>query len=78
MFDAMGDVVLEDLLFNAPQGGADGRDLRHDVDAVAVLVDHLREATDLSFDPPEPFFARILDGFLHPPYIPPAGTRFKR
>lgn len=65
MFDAMGDVVLKDLLLDAPQRGADRGDLRHDVDAVAVLVDHLGEAADLAFDPAKAFFAGCLDVVPH-------------
>src|SRR5947209_4156561 len=40
VFDAMADVIAQYLLLQPPQGGADRRDLRHDIDAVAVLVHH--------------------------------------
>ena len=45
VLDAMGDVLSQDLLLDAPQRGADGGDLCDDVDAVAILLDHAGEAT---------------------------------
>ena len=77
MLDAMRDVVAQDLLLDAAQGGAHRRDLRDNVDAVAILVDHLREAADLTFDPAQPFLARCLDVFSHTAYIPLQGMGFK-
>ena len=53
MLDAMADVLPENFLFEAPQRGAGRRDLRHDVDAVAIVLDHAGEAANLSFDPVE-------------------------
>jgi hypothetical protein len=37
---AVPDVIAEDFLFCLAEGGPDGGDQRHDVDAVSVLVDH--------------------------------------
>ena len=48
---AMGDVITEDFLLEAPQGCTHGRDLRNDVDAIAVLVNHAGKAAHLPFDP---------------------------
>jgi hypothetical protein len=77
MLDAMGDVVLQDLLFDPPQRGAHRRDLRDDVDAVAVLVDHFREAADLALDPAQAFLQDALMSFRMPPIYPPQGIGFK-
>ena len=38
VLDAMGDVVLQNLFLDPAQRGAHRRDLRHDVDAVAILL----------------------------------------
>src|ERR1043166_1725867 len=69
MLDAVGDVIPQYLLLDAPERGADGGNLRHDVDAVAVLIDHLREAADLALDPAEAFLNGSLDVLAHGPYI---------
>ena len=58
VLDAMGDVVAQDLLLDAAQRGAHRGDLRHDVDAVAVLLDHAGEAAHLAFDAAQPLQAR--------------------
>src|SRR5438105_2366895 len=77
MLDAMGDVVLQHFLLDASQRGAHRRDLRDDVDAVAVLVDHLREAANLALDPAQPLVTGRLDVFPHSAYIPLQGIGFK-
>lgn len=50
VFDAMADVVAKNFLFEPAQRGADRGDLRHDVDAVAILFDHAGKSADLSLD----------------------------
>src|SRR5690606_41041052 len=65
MLDAMGAVVPEDLLLDPSQRGPDGRDLRHDVNAVAVLLDHARQAAHLPLDPPQPLQTGLLRIILH-------------
>src|SRR5215475_9815637 len=72
-FDAMGDVVAQDFLLHAPKRGAHRRNLRHDVDAVAVLVDHAGDAAHLALDPAQALGAGRLDVFAHARYIPPQG-----
>src|SRR5262249_37743226 len=57
-FDAMGDVVAQDFLLHAPKRGAHRRNLRHDVDAIAVLVDHAGDAAHLALDPAQALGAR--------------------
>jgi hypothetical protein len=65
VLDAMRDVIPQDFFLGAAQGGTHRRDLRDDVDAVAILVDHARQAANLTFDAAETFFDRRLDVFLH-------------
>src|SRR5215813_4388895 len=77
MLDAMGDMVAQHLLLDAAERGAHGRDLRDDVDAVAVLVDHFRQAANLALDPAEALLNRCLDVFSHVAYIPLRGIGFK-
>lgn len=75
MLDAVTDMIAEKLILDAAQRRADGGDLRDDVDAVAVVLDHAAEAADLSFDPGQSFQARALCAGLHGPCIPQRGTR---
>lgn len=49
----MAQVVAHELATYAPQGFLRGRDLHHDVCAVAVFLDHFLETTDLPFDAAE-------------------------
>jgi hypothetical protein len=51
-------VVAQDRLLHAPECGAHGCDLRDDIDAVAVLLDHASEAAHLTLNAVEAFEAR--------------------
>lgn len=73
VLDAVADVVPEDFFLQSPQGGTNGADLGHDIDAVAVLVQHAGEAADLTFDPTEPLLARSLDVISHAAIYTPTG-----
>jgi len=53
VLDTVRDVLSQDLLLDTPQRGAHRRDLRDDVDAVAVIFNHAREAPHLAFDAAE-------------------------
>ena len=55
MLDAMGHVIAEDFLFDATQRRANRGNLRDDIDAIAVLVDHAGETADLAFYSAETF-----------------------
>src|SRR5215472_12245401 len=77
MLDAMGDVVAQYLFLDAAERGANRRNLRHDVDAIAILLDHLREAANLALDPAEAFLNGCLDVPAHADYIPLQGIGFK-
>src|SRR6266446_5683467 len=71
VLDAMRHVVPQHFLLDAPKRGPHRRDLGDDVDAIAVLVDHLGEAADLALDPAETLLTGCLDVFSHAAYIPP-------
>jgi REP element-mobilizing transposase RayT len=58
--DAVADVLVEDLEGERLEGGVDGADLRQDVDAVAVVLQHLLDPAHLPLDPVEPLDERLL------------------
>ncbi len=64
----MSDVIAQHLLFHFVQGGANRVNLREDVYAIAILVDHAHQAADLALDALEPREnrppGRILQGRL--------------
>src|SRR5262245_23107641 len=60
--DAVIDVVVEDLEGQALERGVDGGDLREDVDAVAILLEHPLDAAHLPLDAMEPADESILVG----------------
>src|SRR5579883_2191514 len=74
----MGDMIGQNFILGAAQGGAHGRKLGHDVDTVALLLDHAREPAHLALDPPEPLKHRSLGIGPHGLYIPLGGSGFKR
>jgi hypothetical protein len=53
MLDTVADMVLEDFLLNPPQRGAHRGDLRDDVDAIAVTLDHASDPAHLALDAAE-------------------------
>ena len=55
MFDAMGNVVAQNFFFDFAQGGTNGGNLRHDVDAIAVVFKHFRKPANLTFDAAKAF-----------------------
>ena len=73
VLDAMRDVIAQDFLLDPAQRSAHGADLRHDVDAIAVVLDHAGEAPHLAFDAVEPLERRRLAVLCHDVYIPPGG-----
>src|SRR6202022_2016392 len=77
VFDAMRHVISEHLFLDAPERGTHGRDLRDDIDAIAVLVDHFGQAADLALDPAQAFLTGCLDVFSHAAYIPLLGMGCK-
>jgi hypothetical protein len=77
VFDAMRHVILQHFFLDAPQRGPHRGNLGDDVDAVAIVVNHLGQAADLAFDPAETLLAGCLDVFSHPAYIPLLGMGCK-
>ena len=65
MLYAMGDVIAQDFLFDTSQSRARGRNLRDEVNAIAILVDHLRKTANLAFNAIEASFTRTLDVLAH-------------
>lgn len=55
MLHAMSHVIPQHFLFEFAQRGAHRGNLRDNIDAVAVLADHARDAAYLTFDAPETF-----------------------
>ena len=51
------DMVAKNFLFETPQSSTHRRDLRYDVDAISVLLDHSGESSDLPLDSDEALFA---------------------
>src|SRR5712692_3237103 len=55
-------VIREQEQGDALEGGLDRADLCQDINAVAVLFDHLGDASDLTLDPAQPaLHARFVD-----------------
>jgi hypothetical protein len=65
VLDAMGNVVAKNLLLCTAERRPNGGYLGHHVDAVAILIDHPRQASDLAFDPAEAFPNGGFRIFLH-------------
>jgi hypothetical protein len=68
----MSDMVAQEFFPYVAKGGPDGRNLRNNVDAISILLDHSHKATDLAFDPGESLKTGLLDVFAHRtyPYTP--------
>jgi hypothetical protein len=75
---AVGDVIAQHFLFQAPQSRANRRNLRHNVDAVAILLDHPGDAAHLTLYSIQALGACFLDVLPHAAYIPPGGIVFNR
>ena len=50
MLNAMTNMVAQDFLFDAAQGSTNRGDLRHDINAIAILFDHAGNSPYLAFD----------------------------
>jgi len=62
---AMLQVIAEDFLFDFVQRGTDSTDLGQHIYAVAVLVDHARNATHLALDPAKPSSLGLFEFLVH-------------
>ena len=63
VLDAMGYVIAQHFFLDAAESRADGRNLRHDVDAVPPFLHHLGEAANLTFDAVQAFRQPALVSF---------------
>jgi len=70
-------VIPEHFFLDAAERGAHGRDLRDDIDAITILVNHFGQAANLALDPAQAFLAGCLDVFSHAAYIPLQGMGCK-
>ena len=75
VFDAMGNVVPQNFFFNFAQGSANGGNLRHDVDAIAVVFQHFRKPANLTFDATKALQRRVFGILLHMLTHTPGGYR---
>src|SRR5579862_2877211 len=55
VLDAMRHMIGQNFFLGLAQGGPCRRELRDDVDAVAVILDHARQTAHLPLDPSEAF-----------------------
>ena len=66
MLDAVRNVVVQHFFFHTTQGRPNRRDLCHDVDTIAVVLNHAGKATHLALDAVEAFKTRSFGLFLPP------------
>jgi Cu+-exporting ATPase len=71
-------MVGEDFFLRPAQRGTRRRQLGHNIDAIAIVLDHAREPTHLALDPLKASHHRRLGIRLHARYIPLQGIFFKR
>src|SRR5436190_22062404 len=70
-------MISKHFFLDAAERGAHRRNLRDDIDAIAVLVNHFGQAANLALDPAQAFLAGCLDVFSHAAYIPLQGIGCK-
>lgn len=68
MLNTMTDVILQDNLLNPTKRCPHSCDLRNDIDAIAIFIDHAREPPYLAFYPIKPLAAGLLRFCLHKPF----------
>src|SRR6185312_7776932 len=76
--DAVVHMVVEDLERDALERRRGGRDLREDVDAVALVLDHPLDAAHLPFDAVEPLDERFLLFHVSVCHVPSLGLEKRR
>src|SRR5215831_10795010 len=77
VIDTMRHMIAQDFFFGTPERGADCTDLRHDVDAIALVLNHAGEAPHLTFNTIESLERCRLAVLCHAVYIPPGGIVYK-
>ena len=73
VLDTMGDMIAQDVVFDAVQRSLYRVNLGDDVNAITVFIDHFGDASNLTFDAIKLFANARLDVVSHAPYIPPMG-----
>ena len=58
-------MIFQHFFFDASQRGTNCRDLRYDIDAIAIFIHHLGKTADLAFDSVKSLLAGTLDVFSH-------------
>ena len=76
--DAVVHVLVEDLERDALESGRGGRDLREDVDAVALVLDHPLDSAHLSLDSVQPLDERVLLFHVSVCHVPSLGLEKRR
>ncbi len=66
MLDAMLDMVLKNRVSDLLERGLYCLDLVDDIDAIAVVRNHARDAANLALDAAQPHDSRLLDRVSHP------------
>lgn len=77
MLDTMLDVIGKNRVLNLLECGPYCLDLVDDIDAVAVVRDHARDAANLALDTAQPHGSRLLDRVSHRRNIYPYGVHVK-
>lgn len=54
VLDAVSHMIAQDFFLGTPESCPDSRNLSHKINAVAILLDHARETSDLTFNTAEP------------------------
>ena len=65
VLDAVTDVIVQDVFFDAPERRTDSGDLGHDINAVSIFVDHTRKPAHLTLDSHQSLEARRFCVLLH-------------
>ena len=71
--DAAGGVILQHLAFDLGKSRPDRGDLVQDIDAVAIVLDHLRNAANLPGDAVQSLYLSITAHIVRPVEIPWGG-----
>lgn len=74
MLDAMLDVIVENCIFNFLERRLYCLDLVDDIDAIAVVRDHARDAANLALDAAQSHGSHFLDRVSHSGNIYPYGV----
>ena len=74
---AMPQVIAERLLLDLVEGGTQRANLGHNLDAIAVFLDHARHAADLTLNAAKPRELGFLQFFIHALNYTPVAYRYQ-